>query len=553
MNIVTHRTADGWRLFLGLLPIIGIIWLHLFLRLHNIGDSLPYFIDEIRHIERARIVWTFEDIHISTTPSKFGTYYWLGLFGLPEYPDPWIGRAPVALFTILGIAGSFALGKTMFGRGSGLLAALMVSVWPFLLFFERLALTDPPTAAIVVITMWWSMVVAKRPTQSRALVLGGLISLMLAGKLLSMMLFLGPFMAIAFFGHDPFQLNRPWGPQIRNIQRLYWPYILRAGLVIAVVWGAIFGIYIIRRIINPHIRYIVDSYLYEGATGEENFALQNIERVEQVLYYHWSLLLCGLAILAVATLWRRNWREPVFFLLLIVPFNIFLIIIARELSTRYLTIIAHLAAVGIAGGIVKFIDLWRNTRWVGLGYAPLGLALIWVVTFGLPFAVGAMQDPESLALPDRDQVEYFRNYTGYAIPEAFELVAEDSAATIADQEPVVMAVMRICDHHPYYFMPDDLRDELNVNCQPRAEGENHNLWFQRRYEWINAGTQQYGQVYLVAEQFPNPEGSIAIDPKRIKGSVKLMGRFERPHNGIPVDVYKIYEYSSIALDQENGE
>ncbi len=551
MNIFRYRTNNGVRLFLSLLPMIGIIWVHLFLRWHNIGDSIPYFIDEIRHIERARIVWTFEDIHTSTTPSKFGTYYWLGLFGLPEYPSPWLGRAPIALLTILGVAGSYALGKMLFGRNAGLLAAAIITVWPFLLFFERLALTDPPTASVVVITTWWSVIVAKRPTKTRAVVLGLLICLMLAGKLLTIPLMIAPFLAVAFFGKYPLMMNRGLWPQIRQITHHYWPYMWRAGLIVSMVWGIILGFYRLRSLLDPNVRKLVDSYLYlDSVQGKANFIPQNIERVEQILFYHWSIVLCGLAVWAIVALWWRNWRQALFFLLLILPLSIFLIAIAKELSTRYLTITAHLAAVGIAGGLVTFARSWHPPRWEILRYTPIILLMVWMATFGLPFGLMATQNPKALALPHRDQVEYFQNYTGYAVPDAFLLVAEDNPISPPTYDsPVVVAVLRICDYHPYYFMPPEIRDELTVTCQPRIEGQGLDARFRRRYEWINTQSEQHGLLYIVVEQFPNSDGPIAFDPRRINGFIQLLGRFERPYGGIPVEVYEVRRPLSLLLVQ----
>lgn len=553
MNTVKHQSSTGWRLVLGLLPIMAIIWLHLFLRLHNIGDSLPYFIDEIRHIERARIVWTFQDFHTSTTPSKFGTYYWLGLFGLPEFPDPWIGRAPVALFTILGVAGTYALGKEIFGRNSGLVAALIVAVWPFLLFFERLALTDPPTASLIVITAWWSIIVAKHPTNRRAYILGVFICLMLAAKLLSGLLMIAPFLAVLLYGKYPLTFRKALWPQLVAIWRSYWPYIWRTSTVIVGVWGIILGTYLVRRIIDPKVGFIVDAYLYDGGIQEDkNYIMQNLERTEQVLIYHWSLLLVGLALFALVIIAQRNWRNFVFFTLLIFPLILFLIFIARELSTRYLTNIAHLCAVVIAGGVVQFAQTWQPKPSTFLRFVPLGLLIGWGISFSLPFAVKAMQDPQSLTLPERDRTEYFGNYTGYAIPDAFELVSDISQQDQYDEMPFVVAILRICDHHPNYFMPMELRGTMDVNCQPYFSAISPlDGRVQKRYDRINAGAEEYGLIYVMVERFPPRYGDEIFDTRRIAGVTHFIGRFVRPYDGIPIEVYEVQNIFAIALNHEN--
>ena len=134
------KQSTGFKTFLNILPIIGLLWLFFFLRLHDIADSLLFFVDETRHIERAQIIWSFSDLHTSTTPGKFLLYYWIGAFGLPDHETAWLARTPVALFAVVGAAGTFALARLLFSRFAGLLSIAILAVFPFMLFYERLSL-----------------------------------------------------------------------------------------------------------------------------------------------------------------------------------------------------------------------------------------------------------------------------------------------------------------------------------------------------------------------------------------------------------------------------
>lgn len=534
----TRPTTNGLQLLAQLLPIIVIIWVHLFLRWHHVGESMPYFIDEVRHVERARIVWTFQDIDTSTTPSKFGTYYWLGLFALPQYADPWLARVPIALFTALGVAGTFALGKFLFGYRGGLLAIVITTIWPFLIFFERMALTDPFAATLAVVTVWWSLVFAKYPNQRRALLLGVWINLMLAGKLLTVMLLIVPPLAIILFGKHPLVLQKPLWPQLRQIWHYYRPYLLRIGIVVGTVWTALLGFYQIRKWLYPDTRIIVQNYLYmDSLRGDAFYVPQNLERAGQVLYYYWSILLAGLAGLAIIVLWTQRWRILTLLMASILPLWVFLIAVAKELSTRYVTIVAHLIAVTIAGGILLF---WQSNfnRWIR--YVPSGVLAIWGLIFALPTSLMIISQPERITLPERDTIEYFQNNTsGYEVEEALTFVAENGDAPRLADDPVVMAALRICDLDPNYLMSEPIRDDIEVQCQPRYPGDSITDVFHKRYDWINATAADYDVSYLVIERHESQADPIVLEPDRVIGYVGRIARFERPHDGTPIEVYEI--------------
>ena len=176
---------SGLSKFSKLLPLIVMMWVFLFWRIHLIDVNMPYFIDELNHINRARIVWTFEDLHVSTTPGKFLLYYYLGLFDIPPNLPGWIARTATTLLSLIGAAGTYALAKTLFSRKAGLLALVLLSVFPFMVFHERLTLSDPLAASFAVVMVWWSLHFARKPSLHRANILGAMICVMLLGKILA--------------------------------------------------------------------------------------------------------------------------------------------------------------------------------------------------------------------------------------------------------------------------------------------------------------------------------------------------------------------------------
>jgi hypothetical protein len=67
-----------------------------------------------------------------------------------------------------------------------------------------------------------------------------------------------------------------------------------------------------------------------------------------------------------------------------------------------------------------------STKYPSYRYAFISTAiiLIWGIGFGGRFWRTLINDPIHLELPDRDQHEYFRNQTGYALQDVVEDVSE---------------------------------------------------------------------------------------------------------------------------------
>lgn len=538
--------GDGLKQFKRLLPIVILFWIYFFLRAHAIADHLPIFIDEIHHLRRARAVWAFNDLHTSTTPSKFLLYYWLGAFQLPEFPPLWLVRTPVVITSLLGAAGTFALGKTLFSRRVGFAALIIVAVFPFILFYDRLSLTDQLTGSIAVVMTWWSVIVARRPTRRNATILAIIVNLMLAAKILSGPLLLIPFLAVALLGPKPIEFTKPLRDEINRIWGAYRPSIVRATIIIGVVWTTLIVFYQIRRFIDPEIPAIVDGYLYGGITrnigidtGEDLDRSQinvNLERVKEVFQYLWSPLLVGLTLVGLAILTWRDWRKTLFLLSGILPLWIFVIFVAGQLNSRYLSVVGHLCAVVIAAGIFAISDEiakpfpqspLKNIAWI-----PVGLLALWVIGFGLPFARTAFDDPIALEIPRRDHREYFANYTGYALPDALNFILTSEPITSGHDVPFAAAIVRVCEFLPYH-MPPEKHDGIALECLP-TDSE----FPQERYDILNAELETYGALYLITEDYQIADEP-AFDPTKIDGDLQHLKTFHRPHDGVTVDVYRL--------------
>ena len=244
--------------------------------------------------------------------------------------------------------------------------------------------TDPFTASLVILTAWWSVVTVRYPTYRRGLILGLFISLMLMGKVLAIPALILPFAAIFMLARgNIFDKQR-----LIQLIKTYQPYLLRAGAIVLLIWGIIVGIYVIRLIVEPHVKPIVDYYLYRGleynigvrdydsiAVADEIQASNALEasliRFRDGISQMWSPLLVILTFLSLPLLFYRKWRETLFLGGTIFAMWIPLIVVAGRLSTRYLTLVGHLCVILVAGGIWLVYHELQQRKQKFVAYIPI--------------------------------------------------------------------------------------------------------------------------------------------------------------------------------------
>jgi hypothetical protein len=215
---------------------------------------------------------------------------------------------------------------------------------------------------------------------------------------------------------------------------------------------------------------------------------------------------------------------------------LFVILVAGQLNSRYLSVVGHLCAVLIAGGVLTLHDematVFTNNRLKQVAWLPVGLLALWVIGFGLPFATTAFNDPIALEIPRRDQREYFANYTGYALPDALNYIMESEAITNGYTVPFAAAIVRVCEFLPYH-MPPENHDDIVLECLPTDSD-----FPQQRYDVLNTELETYGALYLMVEDYTIADEP-AFDPTKVDGELQYLVAFQRPHNGVAVDVYRL--------------
>ncbi|MBL7036487.1 glycosyltransferase family 39 protein [Candidatus Microgenomates bacterium] len=126
------------------LGIVGVFLLGLFLRVYNL-TILPVFVDEAIYVRWAQVMaWEPTLRFLPLSDGKQPFYMWVLMFLIKHFSDPlFIGRL-VSVFTGLGtMFGIFTLSYLLFkNKVVSLFSALLYSISPFTVFFDRMALVD---------------------------------------------------------------------------------------------------------------------------------------------------------------------------------------------------------------------------------------------------------------------------------------------------------------------------------------------------------------------------------------------------------------------------
>lgn len=373
----TQRRYTG--IGLAVLLLLLFIGLRLYDLLH-----FPIFLDEMSHIDWADDVYARQPFTGAANGKLFGLW-WMALFTLTGDPAIFLARAATALFALIGAALLYRTAALLAGRRAGLLALLLYAVQPYGLFYDRLALTDAYVTPFALACLFFCLRWLKRGRPGAALAAGLAITGAALAKATGIVLIALPALTLL--------LPAPGGWRAR----LRGPIISAATALIT--GGAIWTL----------LRWRGYDYFNTPTAVVGTSAIDTLwARLPVNFGALWAIdsayltqpFLIGAAVLALAAIILRP-RAGLFALLaLFVPLT-GLLAFAVKMSARYFqfhtAFLILLAAVGAQALIA---------RWPRLRPVMIGLALLWIATFALPFFVRYLAAPETLALPPLDRVEY---------------------------------------------------------------------------------------------------------------------------------------------------
>lgn len=386
-----------------LLGVAVLLLIYVGVRLHNVL-ALPLFIDEGYHLAAAERVLEGDLI----SPGQgYLLHTWLNAFLGPLPPaTPWIARVGTILLGMTGASALYALGRSFVSAYAGLIAVVLWITTPLLLFFERMALSDPRLASLGVIAVWiaWRMM---RSGKARwALALSGAI-------------FATILMKASGIG---------WLPLPAVAVALASGWTLRRRLMLATLsytaFGTVFGAFL------TLLR--VRGFDYRLYLGQSSHLLGKLDtslasRLSQNIGDAWRIDLAyiGWPVLLLAALGALVWlsRRPRPALLALLALGMALggpLVFGLNLSSRYLLSHAPWILLTLACGVGLMVE---RHRW--LSVAALAMLAVWLALFAVPFQRDAWTAPAELALTDADREIYIAyDPSGYATREIGEALRD---------------------------------------------------------------------------------------------------------------------------------
>lgn len=497
--------------------VVGVLLLQLFLRTHEIL-ALPGYADESLHIRRAEVVWDF-NTNTSWIPKKLLLYYYLGLVEVPRVDYLLMGRLLVALSTLVGGAGIYALGKKLFNHAVGVMALFLYTVSPFAIFFDRLALADPFTLALSMMTLWFCLLWIQKPTLKMSLITGVLFTLTLLAKFTA-----AGFLAVPVVGIWLFESREHW-------RERYLKPLLIIGAILTVVWIPIFIPIVIGQANDEPIVFI-DDYLL-NIHEDQNFVENLVDNVriaiEQTAIYLWPPVLI-LAVIGAGLLlkWRR--KEGLFLIILFVLAWTPAVAVGSFPRSRYLEIGIPFLILLLTGGVYTLVAQIQETerratieRTLMVGIMVYGLA------WGGHFFQQAVTQPEDLRLPEHDRWRYVQSTTsGYGQREAVEYLADDAEKSPVTGKAEVYGILGSC-HSLRLYMDDP--GPVHLTCAEYSF-VTHQMSPETLADMLQQ-TEKNGWMYILLE----PSLETNYDDLPLQWTLEK--RFLRPHNGRELELWRV--------------
>lgn len=476
--------------------------------------ALAGYADESHHIRRAEVAWEFtEDPVASYQPGKLLLYYYLGLFETDRDQYLLISRLAVALISLLSGAAIYGIGKRLYSPQAGAIALWLYVTLPYTFFFDRLALADPLTLALLLVTLW-VLLIWQRSTSLRWSGLAALLMILTPmAKLTAMGIVAVPPLLI-------FLNNRPnWRAYLRPVAGMY--------ALFALVWIPMFTPAIIGEIRGGDNRVVlVGDYLLNIHEPEQNFIENLADNLWEVVYQSaFYLSWYGVALVGIALVWilyRRPKRALLLLGLLLITW-LPTILLGSYPSTRYLQIGVPFLILMVAIGLQEIATLLTSSLHRQGIYWLLGFyALVWC----LPFWTQTITKPHLLDIPPDDLWRYVQSGTaGYGYLEAVPYLQAEAKT---EQRPVyVYGILGSC-HLMRLYLPSP--DPVTLTC---AQLETGRQLSPQTIELIRSAAESHDQLYILLER----ELGSNFDDLPLQWEFERF--FLRPREGVRLELWRV--------------
>ena len=386
------------------------------------------------------------------------------LFGLQE----WAGRLIPTLAALAGVLFAWVLGRRMFGRRAGLLAAIILAttlMWPVM---ARVIITDMLVSALVFIalaTWWMGHTETNKPKQTRwflgfwstlalAILAKGPVTLVLVGG--SLFLY--------------FLFCRQW----RAITQMRWHLGVPLLLLIAAPWFALVAAR------NPEFNYYfwydqhIARFLGKSISGADHIQSPDYYfKLLPIILFPWSLYVLT-AISTALSFWKKpdsSRKCAGIFLLCGVGFIFLFFSSTSSKLITYLLPIVPLLAILLAAHFDRLIshpDLKRRALWSSAGV--LGALLIVAGIFAFRIAPGKVADM-GIAASSVQIVAALISVWGIAVLVSVLIKREYSVigATAGGFAVVFISLLPVIAAVAPQFTTENLIEKIRPGLTPQAQ------------------------------------------------------------------------------------
>lgn len=278
-----------------------------------LGSRLPFQSDILYHWDSVNFAYAIREFNIAQEqpqPPGYIVYVWL-----TQFVDGFIGDAPTTLVSLSLISSTLAavamyyLGRSMFNRFVGLIAALFLITSPLFWFYSEIALPHTMDTLLVIVSVWW---LYETMRGNYGYLLPAIVVLAVAGGVRQQTLvFLAPLVLFALRG-------------------VGWRRFIMAGLLGALICLAWFiPLMILSDGLSNYMRVMGEfSQRFQSTTsvfmGAGWWGLRrNLIKLTLYTLFGWSVAVIPFGIYVGRQLWRRDlpkaWEQVAFLSLWIAP------------------------------------------------------------------------------------------------------------------------------------------------------------------------------------------------------------------------------------------
>jgi 4-amino-4-deoxy-L-arabinose transferase-like glycosyltransferase len=307
-------------------------------------SRIPFRSQILYHWDSVNFAYAMREFSVAKEqphPPGYIVYVWICrlvdlLFNDAQTTMVWISTVASAL----AVVALFCLGRSMFDRRIGVIAALFLATSPLFWFYGEIALPHTIDALLVIVSVWWLYKVMQG--DHRYLYPAIVIMAVAGGVRQQTIVFLAPLLLFA-------------------LRRVGWKRFLTAGSLGAVICLAWFvplivlsgGFLNYMHVMGAFARRFLDTTSIFMGAGWQGIG-RNVRKLAMYTLYGWSVALMPGVVYAGSRLWQREWpqrwEKSVFLILWIAPCLTFYTLIhmgQQGLIFVFLTALLVFGAVGL--------------------------------------------------------------------------------------------------------------------------------------------------------------------------------------------------------------